>query len=62
MKIDSIFSKKPWHKNKFIAKYGITLPNILLKNISLHIYNTHIFDFFIIDKIDNQYRHNNQLW
>ena len=62
MTTEFMFFKKSWQDIKFINKYGIPIPNILLKlfspclepptepaGISLNCF---------IDKIDNQYRHN----
>ena len=57
-----MFFKEPRQEIKFINKSGIPIPNILSKLLSPYLEPppkpTGISLNFLIDKLDNQYRHN----
>ena len=61
-----MFSKSPWQDIKFINKYGIPIANILSELMSPCLEHpkepTGIPLDFLIDKLDNKYRHNFWLW
>ena len=66
MATEFMFFKNPWQYIKFINKYGITIPNILSKLLSPCLEPlpepTGISLHFLIENLDNQYRHNFWLW
>ena len=62
MKIDFMLFETPWHDNKFINKYGISIPNILLIFFSVCLEPTEDSLNVLIEKLDKQYINNFQLW